>query len=355
MASDQLTKEEQNFIRFGKACDDVMILPLADILHWKIKPKDLYKRIQSCQILINGEKKLDTHQLGLCKQTNLTDYCNFDVSLLYKLIRNLCPTFKPTQGWGITPKYNDIQIGDDIERIRVFRNEFKHRNSSAMSDSEFRNLWTDLESVIQRLEKTMSGIGYNTNYERKIRSIEDLDLGNDAREKYKTYLVLECLYNRVTQTDDRGKLNDKQSKHKITYILINIKLITVNIIYVYKAVNRHSGITVYVSETPEISLTGNERVLCGETAVFEASIEYADPSSWLLTWQKETGQATERIDICKEKYKDSIDSKLVITPVSKEDEGRYCAVLSRKTNGNEQKILSNKLSLQALGGIFITI
>lgn len=223
MASDQLTKEEQNFIRFGKACDDVMILPLADILHWKIKPKDLYKRIQSCQILINGEKKLDTHQLGLCKQTNLTDYCNFDVSLLYKLIRNLCPTFKPTQGWGITPKYNDIQIGDDIERIRVFRNEFKHRNSSAMSDSEFRNLWIELEFVIQRLEKTMSGIGYNTNYERKIRSIEDLDLGNDAREKYKTYLVLECLYNRVTQTDDRGKLNDKQSKHiaKQNYLHFN--------------------------------------------------------------------------------------------------------------------------------------
>lgn len=132
--------------------------------------------------------------------------------MLYKLIRNLCHTFIPTQGWGITPKNNDIQIGDDIERIRVFRNEFKHRSSSAMSDSEFRNLWTELEFVIQRLEKTMSGIGYNTNYERKIRSIEDLDLGNDAREKYKTYLVLECLYNRLTQTDDRGKLNDKQSK-----------------------------------------------------------------------------------------------------------------------------------------------
>lgn len=223
MASDQLTKEEQNVIRFGKACDDVMILPLADILHWMIKPKDLYQRIQSCQILINGAKKLDTHQLGLCKQTNLTDYSNFDVSLLYKLIRNLCPGLIPTQGWGITPKNNDIQMGDDIERIRVFRNEFRHPNSSAMSDSEFRNRWRELELVIRRLEKTMSKTGYNTNYERKLRSIEDLDLGTDAKEKYKTYFVLEYIYNRVKQSDDRGKLNDKQSKHiaKQNYLHFN--------------------------------------------------------------------------------------------------------------------------------------
>lgn len=168
---------------------------------------DLYQRIQSCSTLIIGEKKLDTNQIELCRtcQTKQSDYSNFDVTLLYKLIRNLCPGFLPTQGWGSKPKCSDIQIGDDIERIRVFRNEFGHAKSSTISDSEFQIRWTELKLVIRRLEKTMSKTGYNTNYERQLRSIEELDLGNNAREKYKTYLVLECLYNHVQQADERGE------------------------------------------------------------------------------------------------------------------------------------------------------
>lgn len=204
MASNMLTKEEQNYIRFVKARDDVMPLPLRDILDWQIKPKDLYQKIISCSALNNGENRLDSNQISLTKQK---DYRNFDVTLLYKLIRNLCPGLKPTQGWGIKLNFNDTTIGDDIERIRIFRNKLGHCKSSNIPDSEFTNRWTELKIVIERLQKAMSKNGYNTDYKEKVRAIDKLDFGDAPREKYKTFFVLEYAYDCLQQASDRGKLS----------------------------------------------------------------------------------------------------------------------------------------------------
>lgn len=107
-----------------------------------------------------------------------------------------------------------------------------------------------------------------------------------------------------------------------------------------------------VSEEPDVSITGNKNVIYGDSAVFEAKVTSADPSCWSLIWQKIREPVTECIDINRDKYSGSTNRKLVITSVSREDEWRYQAVLSRNTNGNKQKILSNEIFLQALGGIF---
>lgn len=207
MASNLLTKEEQNFIRFSKARDDVMPLPLRDILDWQIHPKDLHQKIQSCSILINGKERLNSYQFEIChpRQTILTDYSNFDVTLLYKLIRNLCHGLKPTQEWGIEPNCNDTQICDDIERIRVLRNIIGHLNLSKIPDSDFQNRWRELKVVIERLQKAMLDKGYNATYEERLREIENIDLGIEPRENYKTLLVLEYAYSRLQEAGDKGK------------------------------------------------------------------------------------------------------------------------------------------------------
>lgn len=204
MASNMLTKEEQNFICFVKARDDVMPLPLRDILDWQIKPKDLHQKILSCSVLYNGENRLDSYQNSLIKQN---DYSKFDVTLLYKLIRNLCPGLKPTQGWGIKLNINDTTIGDDIERIRVLRNELGHLKSSNIPDSEFTNRWKELTIVIDRLQKAMSKNGYKIDYKAKLKAIEKLDFRDEPREKYKTFLVLEYAYNCLQQAKDKGKFS----------------------------------------------------------------------------------------------------------------------------------------------------
>lgn len=47
---------------------------------------------------------------------------------------------------------------------------------------------------------------------------------------------------------------------------------------------------------------------------------------WLFIWQKLRGYVIECIDLSKEKYKGSIDRKLVIMFVFKDDEWRYQVV-----------------------------
>lgn len=218
MASNDLSKAEQNFTCFTKACIDFIKLPLIDILTDCVKPVDLYIKIKCSSVLMNGKNKLRPDQLKLCFHPPplLPDYSKFDVTLLYTLIRNLCPSLKPTQGWGSAPNNTDKKIGDDIERLRLFRNNFyAHADSTEILDSDFNNLWKNLQSVVQRIE-TYTKIWSTTNYEQELTRIKGCRFGYDDRDKYK--LLLEATLN-VSKSEKLGKW------FLIKYYLIN------NIIY----------------------------------------------------------------------------------------------------------------------------
>lgn len=184
MASKTLSKDQQNFIWISIACVDFLKLPLKDVLSNQIKPADLYQRI-------NGKGYLRKEQLNICfiPPPGEPDYNNFDVTLLYTLIRNLCSTsLSPTQGWGKVPDSSHTQIGDDIERLRLMRNKFAHANSAGIPDAEFQVLWNDLKSVIQRIQKFMNSMGSNVNYEQKLADIERNDFGYGDLQKYTRFL-----------------------------------------------------------------------------------------------------------------------------------------------------------------------
>lgn len=206
MASKVLPKTEQNFIRFVKTCIDVLKLPLADILASEIQPADLYNKIQhSCSLLI-GKNKLSSTQMMICflSPPAIPTYHNFDVTLLYKLIRNLCPSLEPTKGWGKDPMDADTQIGDDIERLRLFRNNNVHNGSSEISDIDFEKIWKKLKSVLQRIQNHMTSKGYKVNYEENMTNIKQLDLGDEPIDKYKIAYLLECTLDRLKKADDTG-------------------------------------------------------------------------------------------------------------------------------------------------------
>lgn len=190
MASKTLSKDQKNFIWISIACVDFLKVPLKDILANRIKPADLYHRIQSS--LMNGKGYLRKDQLNICfiRPPGQPDYNDFDVTLLYALIRNLCSkSLTPTQGWGGKgPDSSHTKIGDDIERLRLMRNKFAHVNSTGISDAEFQALWNDLKSVIQRIQTFMNSVGCNVNYEQKLADIERSDFGFEDLQKYKSFL-----------------------------------------------------------------------------------------------------------------------------------------------------------------------
>lgn len=196
MASPVLTKREQNFIRFVNICQDVLKLPLVDILASEIQPADLCNKIKVSGLLLNGENKLASMQLKICylSPPAIPDYNNFDVNLLYTLIRNLCPSLEPTKGWGNDPADTDIQIGDDIERLMLWRSNNVLHSSSGISDSYFKIILKELKSLLQRIQSHMTSKGYNVNYEKK------LELRVEPLNKFEHFFEQELL----NQADDKG-------------------------------------------------------------------------------------------------------------------------------------------------------
>lgn len=206
MAFSPPSKDQQNFECITVASVDLIKLPLKNILESHIKAVDLFKGINSCPALLTGKYKLRQDQLKLCflQPPAIPDYRNFDVTLLYTLVRNLCPSLKPTNGWGKEPDDADIQIGDDIERLRLFRNNYHaHADSTAISDAEFKDIWKNLNSVVNRIQKYMYSKGHNVDYKQELSKIESSKIEKDHLESCK--LLLEALMNIQKHTDEKGK------------------------------------------------------------------------------------------------------------------------------------------------------
>jgi hypothetical protein len=206
MASKYLTNDQQNFTRLVIVCVDLIKLVLNDILKSQITPKDLYNAISSCPDLTSGRQMLRPEQQRICYQPSpfVPDYSTFDVTLLYTLIRNLCPSLKPTLGWGKKPFHLQITIGDDIERFRVFRNELSgHSTSSTVSDTEFASQWADIEIVMKRTQQWILPQGCSADYSQELERIKNLDLGSKIMQEYK--LVLEGMMILLKNTENEGK------------------------------------------------------------------------------------------------------------------------------------------------------
>lgn len=175
MALTTLSQKQLNFARFSIVCVDIIKLPLKDILNIFVKPQELGKNIKACTSLITGEHRLYQDQMRKCCYNSYTvpDYSTFDVTLLYKLIRNLCPLLEPTNKWGNKPTVKDVRIGDDIERIRGLRNAyFAHTELAEISNDDFREIWNDAISIISRCQHFTTSKGCKTDYNQLILNLE---------------------------------------------------------------------------------------------------------------------------------------------------------------------------------------
>lgn len=202
MASSNDEHDKRNFQWITVASVDLIKLPLIDILASYIKPVDLFLKIKSCSTL---KLRPDQQKICLIQPPGIPDYNKFDVTLLYTLIRNLLVRClpDPAQGWGKEPKPTDTDISDDIERLRLFRNNYyAHADSSSVPDIEFEDVWRNLRLAFKRIACN-SNIICNIDYEKELREIE--------RSKCKEYqlescrILLEAYAGLQKQTDSKGK------------------------------------------------------------------------------------------------------------------------------------------------------
>ncbi|XP_068747053.1 nephrocystin-3-like [Montipora capricornis] len=76
----------------------------------------------------------------------------FDITLLYLLIRNFSHLPPPATGWNEMPDDEDETIQANITRIKCFRNELCHRSSLSIPKSEFEDKWTKLSSSLEAID-----------------------------------------------------------------------------------------------------------------------------------------------------------------------------------------------------------
>lgn len=91
-------------------------------------------------------------------QTLPTDgFKNFDISLMYKIARNkrfsLLISDKPTREWGATPQQHEYTVGDNMERIRLCRDELSHLPGPSLSEVYFNQLFATFIDIARRAEQ----------------------------------------------------------------------------------------------------------------------------------------------------------------------------------------------------------
>ncbi|XP_062575733.1 uncharacterized protein LOC134237623 [Saccostrea cucullata] len=159
----QTTKETTNASRvlhllFGPCTDQ-----FRDLLAHHIPPHILFGKLQQER----QKRKPYLNKLSIM-QTDLLlpksgvyspNYVDFDVTLLYTLLRNLSGLPPHKNGWGKDPDPNDFSEAANIERIRILRNKFSHNFSMSISDVDFQDIWTNMKRVIQDIDNILSNGG----------------------------------------------------------------------------------------------------------------------------------------------------------------------------------------------------
>ena len=77
---------------------------------------------------------------------------DFDISLLYKLLRSICSLTAPVTGWDKLPNSTDHSREADIVRIRCLRNTLHgHNERMEVTDADFEKLWKEISEAFLRI------------------------------------------------------------------------------------------------------------------------------------------------------------------------------------------------------------
>ncbi|XP_062600177.1 uncharacterized protein LOC134261795, partial [Saccostrea cucullata] len=146
-------KEELNLLRY-KECESMAKGALRFIFDRLIPPNCLASHLSKYKDGLRNSWKCRNDQLQeLFPKNGLVSSKNFDISLLYKLLRNTTTVKAPVNGWNVEPNLENTGEGDDIERIHQHRNFLCHLKVNQLSEEEFESRWFDLTTAIDRLSK----------------------------------------------------------------------------------------------------------------------------------------------------------------------------------------------------------
>ena len=83
---------------------------------------------------------------------------DFDITLLFRLLRTICGLTPPVTGWDALPASTDDSLEADLARIKYYRNSMYGHVTENMeiSDDEFSRLWREISEALARVAGQIS-------------------------------------------------------------------------------------------------------------------------------------------------------------------------------------------------------
>ena len=83
---------------------------------------------------------------------------DFDITLLFRLLRTICGLTPPVTGWDALPGSTDDSLEADLARIKYYRNSlYGHVNENMeISDYEFSVHWSEISEALMRISGQIS-------------------------------------------------------------------------------------------------------------------------------------------------------------------------------------------------------
>ncbi|KAL3889773.1 hypothetical protein ACJMK2_002101 [Sinanodonta woodiana] len=98
----------------------------------------------------------------------------FDITLLYILIRNVSTVSASLMNWGNDPiekPFRDRCLGASVERIRLYRNQIGHSMDGKLSQKDFEKYWNNIDAVLDDIEQALGTQGYRAQLEKQRRQV----------------------------------------------------------------------------------------------------------------------------------------------------------------------------------------
>ena len=171
-------EDRTRFCRLSLVIIDKLTQILRDLLHDEVHPSQILNKVNQLGHL----KKLRADQIDVIRDANTRGYQDFDITLLYTLLRNVCQNIpSPSQNWGVSnmPSPNEFTVGDDIERIRLIRNKFGHISETAISKTEFNEYWSIISGTCTRIQTLLK-----KDYVKRLQNAEGCSMDSDTEKKY---------------------------------------------------------------------------------------------------------------------------------------------------------------------------
>ena len=189
-----ITQEHLNHTRLCNALVTVCADALREILLTKIPPgyPDFHQLLLAKEAALRGMRQFRPEQISILYPDPQNQYTGtvdqFDITLLYALIRNVSAVVPPGRGWGQPPDDNprDTSLGASVERIRLLRNPLVgHSVDYKVDEQTFENTWDEITQTTDDIENEIGDKGYKTALRERKNQTFTLEEGRKLHRKYK--------------------------------------------------------------------------------------------------------------------------------------------------------------------------